>query len=128
MEAIAFTNCQYDPPGGAVGRSLVDLLSEEVTLLGRGRVKSECLIVFLIVLLQHNEMVRKGADIRRLLKRCMTAWREEKFEELLQEAVTHVHCSLMKKWSKVGITEADEKHTIEVFTSLMLRGQVRSAV
>ena len=34
--------------GVAVGRGIVDLITEEVTLLGRGKVKSERLIVFLI--------------------------------------------------------------------------------
>ena len=46
--------------GGAVGRNLVDLLSQEVTLWGRGMMKAERLIVFLRILLQRSEMVRKG--------------------------------------------------------------------
>ena len=76
----------YDLPGGAVGREFVSLLTGEVTILSRGEAKSECLIVCMNVMLQRDAMVRRGADIRRLLKRRMEMWRESRFDELTHEA------------------------------------------
>ena len=54
----ALRSRQYVLPNGAVGREFVDILSEEVRLLSRSMVKSERLIVFMIVLLQHDKMIR----------------------------------------------------------------------
>ena len=62
-------NRQYDLPSGSVGKELVGLLAEEVTKLGRGEEKSKRLIVFLVIILQKDGMVKKVGDVRRLLKK-----------------------------------------------------------
>ena len=74
-------------------------------------------------MLQCDRMVRKGADVRRLLERCLVLWRQESYDLLLQEAV---HCNqalLRGRHSPV-----DEEATVRVFTKLMLRGKVKAAV
>ena len=119
----ALRSRQYVLPNGAVGREFVDILSEEVRLLSRGMVKSERLIVFMIVLLQRDSMIRNGYDIRRLLKRRMNAWREGQFDELQHEAIR-----LMRQQHWIQPRKQDEENTIKVFTRLMLKGQVRAAV
>ena len=40
-------------------------------------------------MLQHNRLVRKGSDIRRLLKHCMSMWCDQQSDFLLQEGVRH---------------------------------------
>ena len=66
---VAHLKCQhYDLPGGATGREFVSQLSEEVSRLARGECRSERLIVYLAVMMQKDALVKKAADIRRLLK------------------------------------------------------------
>ena len=68
-------------------------------------------------------MMKKGADVRRLLKRRMEAWRAGMIDELLYEAE---RCANQLKKPQQG--NQDDKHTIRVFTRLMMQGRVRSAV
>ena len=123
LKAVRLKCQHYDLPGGAVGREFVSLLSEEMSSLSRGEAKSERLIVFLVVMLQRDGLVKKGSDVRRLLKRRIDAWREDMFEELLHEAERCAH-----QLHKPQRGKADEEHTIRIFTRLMMRGRVRAAV
>ena len=55
--------CHYNLPIGAADCNFVELLSSELNLLAKGSVRSECVMVFLEVMLQHDPYVRKGMDI-----------------------------------------------------------------
>ena len=92
-------------------------------MLSTGEAISERLIVFCGVVLQCDSMVKKGTDIRRLLKRRMDTWKQNRFDELVYELE---RCARIK--SKVRSSNSDEDHIIKVFSRLMLQGQVRSAV
>lgn len=70
-----------------MGREFVDLLAEEITLLCKGNETSERLIVFLAVILQHDTIVTKTIDIRRLLRRRIDLWRQEQFDTLIFEFI-----------------------------------------
>ena len=59
----------YVLPGGPTGRRYVDLLTEDVQHLAVVNFPSERVLVFSSVMLQRDQMVRKDADIRRLLDR-----------------------------------------------------------
>ena len=120
---IAVCGIHYDLPGGAIGYHFVDLLSDEVCFLRRGAFKSERLIVFLSVMLQCDIIVKKGIDIRRLLSRRMSLWQEGCIDLLIDE---YEHCT--RRFSKPHSDKMDEAHIIKVFTRLMWRGQVHSAV
>ena len=85
-KTVHFKCHQYDLLGGAMGREFVSLLSEEVSRLASSEVKSGRLIVFMVVLLQRDVMVKKGTDVRCLLKRRMDAWRAGQIDELMFEA------------------------------------------
>ena len=122
-KAVCFKCHHYDLPGGATEREFVGLLSEKVLKLAIGEVRSERLIVFLVVLLQQDALVKKGAHVRHLLKRRMRAWRSNQIDELLFDAE---RCSQQMPKPQRG--NGDEEHTVRVFTRLMLRGQLRSAV
>ena len=65
-----------------MGHEFVSLLTGEVTLLSRDEAKSEHLIMCMNVMLQRDVMIHRAADIRRLLKRHMEMWRENRFDEL----------------------------------------------
>ena len=67
-------------------------------------------------------MIRRGTDIHRLLARCLQHWKEHCFEDLVNETE---RCA----WQLPRSRFKDEKdRCVKVFTHLMLRGQVRSAV
>ena len=80
----------YVLPDGPVGRRYVDLLTEEVQHLVVGNFPSERVLVFSSVILQRDQMVCKGADIRRLLNRRIGQWCDGHFDLLVQEAD---HCN-----------------------------------
>ena len=113
----------YDLPGGAVGRKYVDLLSEEISHLSVGNFPADRVIVFSALMLQRDRMVKKTADIRRVLERRMSMWRREEFDLLLQEAI---RCDKVLRSSHKR--ENDSSHVVRVFTRLMLKGKVRAAV
>ena len=122
LRVVAIRNSHYNLPNGSIGRDLVGLLSSEVNLLVQGSMSSERVIVFLTVILQRDPMVKRGADVRRLLLRRLEDWKVEKFTDLVFDAE---RCS--RQHSKPRRKDGED-HTVAVFTRLMLRGQVCSAV
>ena len=88
LEKVVTTRIElYDLPGGSIGKEFVGLLADEIRVLCNSLVKSERLIVFCGLLLQRDNMVKIGSDIRRLLKRRMDTWRKGCFDELLYECI-----------------------------------------
>jgi len=85
-EIIQHSDNLYVLPGGTVGCHYVDLLEVKVRHLAVGNLPSKRLLVFCSVIMQHDRVVKKGADIRRLIERCLMLWKGEKFDLLLQEA------------------------------------------
>ena len=81
------------------------------------------MIVFSALMLQRDRMVKRSADIRRVLERRMSMWRREEFELLMQEAI---RCDKALRCSHK--CEHDSRHVVRVFTRLMLKGNVRAAV
>ena len=113
----------YDLPGGAVGRKYVDLLSEEISHLSVGNFPADRVIVFSVLMLQRDRMLKKSVDTRRVLERRMSMWRREEFELLMQEAI---RCDKALRCSHKR--EHDSRHVVRVFTRLMLKGNARAAV
>ena len=99
------------------------MLTEEVSHLAVGNYPSECVLAFSSVVLQRDRMVRKGADVRRLLERRISLWREEKFDLLIQEAA---RCNQALQQSHHSPVDTDA--IVRVFTILMLHGKVKAAV
>ena len=116
---------QYDLPSGRVGREFVVALSDEVLGLSRRREQSERLIVFMAVLLQRDNFVKKNSDIRRLLQRRLSLWKDSHFGELVAECV---RCAGYKSKGRKSSKLQGDAHDCKVFTRLVLRGQMRSAV
>ena len=78
--------------------------------------------MFLSAMLQRDPMVRRGTDICRLLARRLQRWKDHCFEDLVNETE---RCARRLPRSRFK----DEKdRCVKVFTHLMLRGQVLSAV
>ena len=103
-------------PRGSIGREIINHnhLAEEIICLSRQTAPSERVIVFLAVMMQRYKMVKKGADIRRLLKRRMDEWRQERFPELIHE---YERCA--KQWSKSHVVNLDRSkdHVLRVFSN-----------
>ena len=64
----------------------VDVLTEKVSHLAVGNYSSKHVLVFSSVVLQRDYMIRKGSDVHYLLEQCLTLWRQESFNLLIQEA------------------------------------------
>ena len=60
QEIVRSTSHQYSLLSGGARREFVRLLADEVVKLSRGEVKLSCLVVFLVVLLQRDVMVKKN--------------------------------------------------------------------
>ena len=104
---IVSTRCSYyDLPGGAVGREFIDILTQEVSMLCRARVRSERFIVFIGIMFQCDNMVKKGCDIRRLLRRRIQAWKTELYDDLFE----FNRCS--KQQPKSFHTTSNEHHIL----------------
>ena len=115
----------YDLPNGNVGKKFTSILADEIVNLSEKKVTSERFIVFCRVILQRDNGVRKGSDVRRLVQRRLDLWSNGNFEELVQEAIRC--CSQGKRRYKKGNDEGDSDHVNKVFTRLMWRGEVRAA-
>jgi len=72
-------------PGGSIGRQYVETLAEEIHHLAVGNHPSDHVLVFSSVILQCDKMVKKGADIRRLLGRRLQSWQQGHYDLLIQE-------------------------------------------
>ena len=109
---VSFKNCHYDLqlPSSAVAHDFIDLLSSEISLLARGVKRSDWVLVFLFVMLQHDPMVRRGTDILPLLCCHLKEWKEEKFESLVCDTE---RCT--RKFTRPRKKD-DNDHTIAVFT------------
>ena len=68
-------------------------------------------------------MVRKGADICRLLERRLGLWQQGKFDMLIQEAE---RCNRALRRSRHSVV--NDKTVLRVFTKLMLHGKEKAAV
>ena len=116
-----YSGSVYDLPGGNVGKEFVGMLVDEMVMLSRKLVCSERLVVFCRVILQRDRLVKKGCDIRLIVKRRFDAWKNENFDGLVDEALQCTrHLS-----SKVSTQTQD--HVLKVFTRLMLRDELRAA-
>ena len=76
-------------------------------------------MVFLAVILQHHRMVRKGADIRRVINDHLSKWSNNEFDMLVEEAVW---CD---STLKTHFSRADD---VSVFTRLMLFGKIKAVI
>jgi hypothetical protein len=123
LTIVHLDNKLYHIPGGSIGRQYVDLLCSETTLLAEGTYSSERLMVFSAVMLQRDRLVRKGIDIRRVLRRRMGMWQDGEFDLLVEEAI---RCN--KSLRRTTSPKAAETHLVSVFTKLMLQGKVKSAL
>ena len=80
------TSSLYRLPGGSLGRKFVGMLAHEITLLSQAKEKSERCCMFARMILQKDCKFKKSADIRRLVKRKLQLWENDRLEELIQEA------------------------------------------
>uniref|UniRef100_A0A1X7U8J9 Reverse transcriptase domain-containing protein n=1 Tax=Amphimedon queenslandica TaxID=400682 RepID=A0A1X7U8J9_AMPQE len=74
-------------------------------------------------MLQRDRNVKKACDIRQLLERRLTLWKDDKFDVLLQEAC-RCNKALKSRVRRPGI----DSHCDRVFSRLMMQGKIRAAV
>jgi len=88
-----------------------------------GNFPCERVLIFGSVILQHDRMVRKGVDIRRLLDWRIGQWHDGHFDLLVQEAD---HCDGGLKHSRQA--NLNEEDVVRIFSRLMLQWKVKAAV
>lgn len=65
---------QYSLPDGGIGTHFMNMLSEEIERCTIGQQKSKREFIFTALILQSNNMVRKGRGVCPLLSRGMDMW------------------------------------------------------
>ena len=123
VKSVRLPKRLYTLPNGNIGRKYVDLLTHELKLLyTTAHSTSERILVMSRVFLQRDLMIEASKDIRTLIGRRIDDWKENKFDNLLAEAV---RCGKKKQINQDNL---DDKHVSKVFASLMMKGKVRSAM
>ena len=116
-----YSGSMYDLPSGNISKQFVGLLADEIMMLSKRSVCSERVLVYCRVILQRDQMIKMGSDIRLLVKRRLEAWKNENFDGLVQEAI---RCTRQTSHRSLS---TDQDHIMKVFTRLMLRGELRAA-
>jgi hypothetical protein len=114
---------RYDVPNGGVGRQFVGLLAEELAGIKQRLWNSERFLVFQMVVLQRCRDVTKARDIRRRITTRMTAWKEGKFDMLVQDT----ECTSLSLISRARQGMTDEQ-VAKTFNHLVLQGKLMTAV
>lgn len=121
-QASSLNGKQYILPNGVIGRQFVQLITNELLLvINNENIGCEKLFVLCACILQKDVSIKMGADVRRLLKKRMTMWTDEKYDELLEEAI---RCD---KRIKHGVQKCEDSHKIRIFTRLVMQGKLRDA-
>lgn len=77
----------YHVPQGTLGRQFLNEWTTLINACAEGKVTSEWLVMYPPVMLQRDLHVKSTADIRQLLSRRLTLWKEGKRTELIEEAL-----------------------------------------
>jgi hypothetical protein len=118
---------QYRPPSNAVGKRLINKLTEIMMTLVRKEKTSEWMIIFQAVILQSNRMVQKGSEIAKLIARRLDMWERGELEELVKEAerCNREYITVSQK-KRAGVPTT--AHTASVFHKLLLQGKSAKAI
>ena len=87
VDGKSFAPRRYDLACGAAGMRFVDLLSQEVKLVADKQEHSEQMVLFKMLMLQKELLIKKSADIRRLMTKRMDMWENCNNEVLMNEAI-----------------------------------------
>ena len=120
---VAFPVQSYQVPNGSVGRRFVSTLAEIMKGIKARKSNSEKLIVFILVVLQRDRDIKTTRDIRKRLTNRMDAWKDNKYEALVQDTISSCESFLSSRRK-----EHSPEQRNKIFQSLMLRGEIRSAV
>ena len=91
----------------------MERLNEEMNFLCNGTYPAERVLVFGAVISQRDRSVHKGADIRCLLDRRLTLWKDESFDVLIQEVE---RCDRSLHNSYHSSSRRTDDHLVKVFT------------
>jgi hypothetical protein len=122
-QLVVFPSQTYDAPKGAVGTRFIEELAELILGILDRRINAEQFIVFQMVMLQRSREVTGASAIRRRITRWLDAWKERKFDMLVQSTVRDMESYLSSK--QRGVTK---EQRAKIFHGKMLQGNVRGAV
>ena len=114
----------YSLPNGRVGKRFVRLLTEEFASVLTRDCNSEKPLVFVMVILQKDPMVRKARDIRRRLEQRLDHWEEGDFDLLVSDTLDSLdrNASVGRKRPQNVVDEA------RAFHSKLISGRLQQAV
>ena len=86
---------------------------------------SDRLLVFNLLILQQDPMIKTTRDVGALIGRRLEDWENSKFNILLQEAK---RCSQKQPRKPMKKNRSEDEHTAVVFARILMEGKVRSAM
>ena len=122
---IQHSGRHYDLPKGSISCKYVSQMIDEIRHFNSGNFPSERFLVFSSVILQRDKMSTKGPEIRKVIDRRLSLWKEEKYDLLVQEA-TRCDKAIRRRHPNTKVNS--HEHRTKVFTRLMLQGKVRAAM
>ena len=106
-----------------VGCIFIDALAEELEGVERRQRNSKRFIVFQAVVLQRTTDVRQVRDIWQRVERWIVNWRAGQYKMLLEDTTRTIRAMVSKMARRMS-----EEAISKTFTSLFLKGKIRTAV
>ena len=119
---IVLHNQQYDLPRGKVGHAFIDELLTIIEGVLDRKWNFERAMVFIMAILQRTSSVKKAKDVKERLESRIQAWKEGKYDMLVQTAERDMKAKMAS--SRGNMTDA-KIH--KIFDDMMKRGKVHQA-
>ena len=119
---IVLHNQQYDLPRGRVGHTFIDEFSNIIEGVIDRKWNFERAMVFMMTVLQRTSSVKKAKDVKERLDTRIQAWKDGKFDMLVQTAERDMKANMTNL--RGNMTDA-KIH--KIFDDMMKRGKIRQA-
>ena len=122
-EIVPLLPQHYDVPAGRVGRIFIDALAKELEGVEGGRWNSKRFTVFQAVVLQRTADICRARGIQQPVKRRIIDWHADQYRMIIEDTTRTIHAMVSKVARRMS-----EEAISKTFTSLVLKGKIRTAV
>jgi hypothetical protein len=120
---VAHSPARYEAPKGKVGKRFISLLADEFQGVTARHWNSERPLVFVAVVLEKQDGVRRAQDIRARLTQRMDLWEQGRIGALVDDTVAQLRTRPSR-----DSTPRDDESEARAFNARVLSGKIRSAV